>query len=380
MTDPEGVRANATQKSRPVQLLHDRLAGLLASHALEGTTSGVYRPVGVHDVDGFQAEPAAYLEVVGVVRRGDLEDTCTEFGIYVLVGEDLYLPLDKRHHDPASDKVTVPRILGVDDERHVAEHRFRTRGEDLGVVFSVGTRAFAVQEGVADAVGTAFHFLVVDLEVRDGRTVVRAPVGDTVAAVDQTFLVQADKRGEDRVHVIIVHGVAEATPVEKGAEPLVLSEYLLARLQGELAATLHESLASEVPPRLAFFAYELALDDVLDCYRGVVDAWKPQCLVALHPGAPDESVLYGAVQRVAHVQGARDVRRRYDYAIGLVVGVRVRFENATALPLCIPAALDGAVVVGFWYLCSTQGVFRRSLLRRRSTSESRLPVTAEHRP
>ena len=123
----------------------------------------------------------------------------------------------------------------------------------------------------------------------------RTPVGDTVAAVDQTFVVQADKRGEDRVDVIVVHGVAEATPVEGGAEPLVLAEYLLARLQGELAAAFDESLAPQVPPRLALFAHDLALDDVLDGYRGVVDAWKPQGLVALHPGAPDEGVLYGTV-------------------------------------------------------------------------------------
>src|SRR5215207_1070342 len=295
MPDPEGVRADATEESQPVQLLHDRLAGFFTAHPLERTTSLVDRPVRVHNVDGIETKPTAYLEVVGIMRRGDLEHTRAELGIYVLVGEDLYLPLDKRHLDLAPDKIPVPRILRVDDERHVTEHRFRTRGEDLGVGFSVRTRAFAISEGVADAVEPALHLLVVDLEVTDRRTVVRAPVGDTVAAVDQTFLVQADKCGEDRVHVIIVHGVAEATPVERGAEPLVLSEYLLARLQGELAATLHESLASEVPPRLAFFAYELALDDVLDCYRGVVDAWKPQCLVALHPGAPDQGVLYGTV-------------------------------------------------------------------------------------
>src|SRR5919112_5061930 len=241
------------------------------------------------------ADPGPYIEVVGVVRRGDLEDPRAELGIYVLVGEDLYLPLDERHLDPATDEVLVALVLGVDDERHVAEHRFRARGEDLGVIFSVGTRTFAVHKGVADAVETAFHFLVVDFEVRDGRTVVRTPVGDTVAAVDQTFLVQADKCGEDRVHVIIVHGVAEATPVEGGAEPLVLSEYLLPRLEGELAAAFDECLASEVPPRLALFAKNLALDNVLDGYRGVVDTWKPQCLVAFHPGTPDEGVLYGTV-------------------------------------------------------------------------------------
>ncbi len=113
-----------------------------------------------------------------------------KLGIYVLVGEDLYLPLDERHLDPATDEVLVPLVLRVDDERYVAEHRLRTRGEDLGVVFSVGTGAFAVDEGVADAVELALHVLVVDFEVRDGRAVVRAPVGDAVAAVDQTFVVQ----------------------------------------------------------------------------------------------------------------------------------------------------------------------------------------------
>src|SRR5215210_6727230 len=222
MPDPEGIRADATEESRPVQLLHDRLAGPLAAHALERAPSGVDRTVRVHDVDGVEAEPAPYLEVVGVMRRGDLEDTCTEFGIYVLVGEDLYLPLDKRHHDQAPDKVTVPRILGVDDERDVAEHSLRTRGEDLGVVFSVGTWALIVHEGVANAVELALYFLIGDFEIRDSRAVVRAPVGDTVAAVDQTFVVQADKRGPNRVDVVVVHRVAEATPVEGGAEPLVL--------------------------------------------------------------------------------------------------------------------------------------------------------------
>src|SRR5215217_3999292 len=83
---------------------------------------------------------------------------------------------------------------------------------------------------------------------------------------------------------------------------------------------------------------------------------------------------------MAHVQSARNVRRRYDHAIGLFVGVRVCLEHPAALLLFIPAALDGGVVVGFWYLCSTQEVFRRSLLRRRSTSGSRLRVKAEHRP
>jgi hypothetical protein len=97
------------------------------------------------------------------------------------------------------------------------------------------------------------------------------------------------------IDVIVVHGVSEAAPVEGGAEPLVLAEYLLARFQGELPAAFDESFPTQVPPRLALFAQDLAFDDVLDGDRGVVDAGKPQGLVALHPGASDEGVLNGTV-------------------------------------------------------------------------------------
>src|SRR5215212_5237518 len=214
MPDPEGVRSNTAEETQAVELLHDPLAGFLAAHSIEWTTGLVDRAVGVHDVDGVETKPLAYLEVVGVVGGGDLEDPGTEFGIYVLVGEDLYLPLDEWHHDPAADEVFVPDIARVDDERDVAEHRLRARREDLGVLFTLGAGALAVDEGVADAVELALHVLVVDLEVRDGRAVVRAPVGDAVAAVNQTLVVQPDKGRQDRIDVVVVHGVAEPAPVE----------------------------------------------------------------------------------------------------------------------------------------------------------------------
>src|SRR5215212_361052 len=127
MPDPVSIRANTAEKPQAFQPLHDRLAGLLAAHALERTACVVDRTVRVHDVYGIEAKPLAYLEVVGVMRGGDLEDPGTELGIHVLVGEDLYLPLDERHHDLAAEEVQVTLVLRVDDERHVAEHRFRTR-------------------------------------------------------------------------------------------------------------------------------------------------------------------------------------------------------------------------------------------------------------
>jgi hypothetical protein len=48
--------------------------------------------VGVEDVDGFEAEPPADLEVVRVVGRRYLEDAGPEVRVDVVVGVDLDLP------------------------------------------------------------------------------------------------------------------------------------------------------------------------------------------------------------------------------------------------------------------------------------------------
>jgi hypothetical protein len=178
---------------------------------------------------------------------------------------------------------------------------------------------------------------------------VRAPVSYAGAAIDQTFLVQLNKGSIDRIHVPLVHRVAQAPPVHRSPELAELAEDSSARLLCEDAAALDELLAPDVEAGLALLAQELALDDVLQGYRGVVHAGQPQRLVALHPGPPDQGVLDGAIEGVAHVQCPRHVRRRESDAVRLLLGVRVGLERAAALPLGVDAALDGAVIVGFWY-------------------------------
>ncbi len=111
------------------QTFDDGLSGILAGHPLELGAVRADRTVRVQDVDGIQAEPAADLEVVGVVGRGDLEDAGTERWVDVVVGEDLYLALDEGHEHPAADEVLVALVVGVDDEGDVAEHGLRAGRE-----------------------------------------------------------------------------------------------------------------------------------------------------------------------------------------------------------------------------------------------------------
>jgi hypothetical protein len=107
--------------------------------------------------------------------------------------------------------------------------------------------------------------------------------------------VQLDEGCKDGIYVRLVHGVAQAPPVHGRPEALELAEYLRARLLGEDAAALDELLTPEVPAGLPLLAHDLALDDVLERDRGVVDAGQPQGLVALHARPPDEGVLDRAV-------------------------------------------------------------------------------------
>ncbi len=229
-SDPEPVVLDLAEKPLLVQTPGHCLSGALPALAREGAAVLVDGSVRVHDVDRLETQALTDLEVVRVVGRRDLENAGPELGIHVLVGEDLDLPRHERHLDPPSDEPLVSLVVRVDYQGYVAEHRLWSGGEDLDVILAVGSRASAVHERVADAVELAVHVLVVDLQVRDGRAVVRAPVGDAVAAVDQAVLVQPDESRQDGVYVLFVHRVPEAAPVQGGAKPLVLAQYLLSRL------------------------------------------------------------------------------------------------------------------------------------------------------
>jgi hypothetical protein len=71
-----------------------------------------------------------------------------------------------------------------------------------------------------------------------------------------------------------------------------------------------ERVAPQILARLAF-ALEQPLDYDLRRNTGVIDAWLPQRVVALHALVPDQHVLKGAAQRMPHVQRARDIGRRH---------------------------------------------------------------------
>ncbi len=69
--------------------------------------------------------------------------------------------------------------------------------------------------------------------------------------------------------------------------------------------------AQDQPARLLAL-HQLPLDNHLRGDAGMVRAWLPKHILAAHPLEAAENVLQGGVERMAHMQGAGDVRRRND--------------------------------------------------------------------
>ena len=95
---------------------------------------------GVEHIDQPQPMPLADLEVVEVMRRGDLHRAGALFGVGIFVGDDGNEPPDQRQADIAPDKFGVALVFRMHGDRRVAEHRLGPRrrdGDELAAVLPV---------------------------------------------------------------------------------------------------------------------------------------------------------------------------------------------------------------------------------------------------
>ena len=220
------------------------------------------------------------------------------------VGDDGHAALDDRDDDLASDRVAVPLVVGMHRDRDVGEDRRRAHRRDRDPL-----RAVAVRERVEHVEERVVHLDVLDLEIRDRRLVVRAPVDDAVRAVDPARLPEPDEERHHRLDVRVVHREPLARVVERRAEAAVLAHDRPPRRGEPAPRPLEEGVAPDLLARRAL-RDELLLDHVLGRDPGVVVAGLPERVEAAHPVPADEHVLDRAVESVPHVELARDVRRR----------------------------------------------------------------------
>ena len=149
----------------------------------------------VHDVDLRQVVAQARLEVIGIVRRCHFHRAGAELRIRQLVGDDRNLPLHQRQQNLLPVQMLVAFVLLVDRDRSIAQHRLRTGGGH-------GDELVRANHGIANLVQLALHLLVLDLKIGNRRLAARTPVDDVLAAINQSFFIQADEN--------LAHGARKA--------------------------------------------------------------------------------------------------------------------------------------------------------------------------
>ena len=292
--------------------------------------------------------PLADLEIVEVVRRRDLDRARALLGIGVVVADDRDAAADQRQDDVLADQMPDPLVVRMYRNGGVAEHRLgpRRRHDDKrrGIV---GAEGLALDR-IAQIPETALDLDLLHFEIGDRGEQLRIPVHQPLVFVDQAFAVQFDEHFHDRARQALVHREALARPVAGSAEALQLVDDDAAALRLPLPDAFEEFGAAHVAAARLLPLHQLPLDHHLGGDAGVIGAGLPQHVAAAHALEAAENVLQRVVERVAHMQRARHVRRRdHDGERRGVLPFRAAgLERAALLPDPGHAAFDiGGLVV-----------------------------------
>ena len=358
------VRLDLLQEAEILQPRHDLLARGEAVDAVQlfrqhqrafGQSAQIvlivdegHSPLAIEHVDLRQAVTLADLEVVEIVRRRDLDRTRTLFGIGVVVSDDRDAAANQRQDHVLADQMPDPLVLRMYRNRGVAEHRLgsRRRHDDKrrGIV---GAKSLA-RDRIAQIPQAALDLDLLHFEIGDRGKQLGVPVHQALVLIDQPFTVQLDEHFHDRARKTLVHREALARPVAGSAETLELIDDGAAALRLPLPDALEEFGAAHVAAAGLLPLHQLPFDHHLGRDAGMVGAGLPQHVAAAHALEAAENVLQRIVERVAHMQRARHVRRRdHDGEGCCVLSFRAAgHERAALLPDGGHAALDiGGLVV-----------------------------------
>ena len=245
------------------------------------------------------------FKVVRVMGRCDFYNTCTEFSIYIFIGNDGNFLIQHGNNTGFAYQMLISFILGMNGNGSIAQHSFGSCGSQSQLF--IGTN-----DGIIDVVEIACHIHMFHFRIGNGGLTFGTPVDDLFATVDIAFFIQTNKGFQNGVGTAFVHGEAHTVPVAGAAQ--------LAKLFQDDAAVFFFPCPGpfqEAFPAHVFFCKAFGshfLHDFQLCGDGcMVDAGHPQSIVASHSLPSDQDILHGVIQGMAHVQLTRDVRRgHYD--------------------------------------------------------------------
>ena len=299
-----------------------------------------------HDVDHHQVVAFAHGVVVEVMGRGDLNAAAAFFRIGVGVGNDGNAAAYQRQVDELAYQVLVTLIVRVHRHGSVTQHGFWAGGGHHQIVVAI-LRFLAVGQRVTQVPEKALFFLVLHFQIGDRGMKLRIPVDQTLAAIDQAFVVQADEHFLHGFVEAVVHGEALVVPVHGIAQAAHLTGDGAAGVFFPVPDPFDEFFPAQVVAGLVFFRSQFAFNHHLGCDTGVVAAYLPEGVTALHAFEAGERVHDGVLERVAHVEAAGNIGWRDGDAerFAFAGGTEVPF----GFPVFVPLALDVFWLVGFFH-------------------------------
>ena len=124
------VGALGPNHSLLAQRRHDRTLGLADRQPGEAPSLLGQTSVGADHNDLSQSVPAPDLKIIGVMTGGDLQGAGAELGVDIGVRDNRQSPPDQRQQAVVAEEIGVARVLRVDGNRGVGEHRLRAHRGD----------------------------------------------------------------------------------------------------------------------------------------------------------------------------------------------------------------------------------------------------------
>ena len=321
-----GMGLDFLDKAKGFEVGHHPFPRFVAIKAAIGFGSVVVDAgIAVEDIDRRHPGALADLEVIEVVRRGNLDRARAGLGIGIAVANDGNPPPHQRQHHKLADQGLIALVLGMDRHRGIAQHGLGTSGRDDDESPRI------VLKRIAEVPEVALDLALLDFQIGNGGMQLGVPVDQPLVPIDQPLLVKLDKHPADGPVEALVHGEAFLCPVGRGAEAAELAGDGTAGFGLPFPNPLHELFAAEIVAG-ELFRRHLSLHHHLGGDARMIRAGLPERVQALHALPADEDVLKGVIEGVPHVQAAGDVRRRHHDAVGGGGGPGVGGEGPRVFP------------------------------------------------
>ncbi len=322
----------------------------------------------IKHVQHRQLRALADFIVVEIMRRGDLHRAGTLLRVGVFVRHDGNATACDRMIDMLANQRRVARVILVHRHRRIAQHGFRARGRHNNIVAVFGGHLFGgfavfiqhrhgiikrhpISQRIGKMPESAFDLGVFHLKIRDRSLELGVPVHKALVAVDQALIVEVHEDLHHRLdHLVVRPAILAqreffARPIATGAQTLQLVEDRAAGFFFPFPDALDERFAAHF---LAGFIVSrfghLAFHNHLRRDARMVGARLPQHTLAAHAFKSAQRILQRVVQRMPHVQHARDIGRRDNNGIRLRIRVILGLECIGFLPCFINFALFSLVV------------------------------------